>query len=255
MLNIDYHTHSTYSDGSEMVDMVEGAAEAGLDGIGFADHCNVSEGERWADLPYDFDETYQLRRREIEALRDQSDLRLFDAVEMDYQPDDEDRIEAFLDEAGFEYAIGSVHHVGTQSVMLPGAFDDVSDAERAAFVDDYFELVIDLIESELFDIVAHIDLVERNEGLRGYATEAHYRAVTAALESSQAVPELNAGRAFRGYREVHPHPEFLDVLQEGDIQFVTGTDAHTPEDIGERMEFLDDIVEKRDIETVELPVQ
>jgi len=42
----DYHVHTTYSDGSFLEEMVDAAAAAGLDGVGIADHCNVSGDER-----------------------------------------------------------------------------------------------------------------------------------------------------------------------------------------------------------------
>jgi len=41
----DYHVHSNYSDGRFLFQMVRAADEAGLDGVGFADHCTVTERE------------------------------------------------------------------------------------------------------------------------------------------------------------------------------------------------------------------
>lgn len=251
-MNYDYHVHSTYSDGSDMRAMIEAAGEAGLDGVGFADHCNISDEEPGASLPHDLHETYPARRRELAELREQFDVRVFDAVEMDYRPADEDRIAAFLEEAGFEYAIGSVHHVEATEVMAPGAFTEIGEADREAFVDRYFDLLIDLIRSELFDVAAHVDVTERNPHLRGYATPAHYRAVAEAFAASRTVPELNAGRVFSGYQEIHPHPEFLGVLQDAGVPFVTGTDSHLPGEIGERAEYLARFIEEHAIATVEL---
>ena len=248
----DCHAHSDYSDGEKMAAMVEAARDAGLDGVGFADHCNVSAEEPGVSQPFDLDETYAERRREIESLRDEFDVDIFDAVEMDYRPADEDRVEAFLADANFEYALGSVHHVGERNVAVSGEFADDSEAERAAFVDEYFAEVVDLVESELFDVLAHVDLTERNEALRGHATMDHYRDVAEALADSQTVPELNAGRVLADYGELHPHPEFLDVLQSADVQFVTGTDAHTPDELDARVEYLSNIIHSRDIEVVEL---
>lgn len=249
----DYHVHSDYSDGTDMAAMVEAARTAGLDGVGFADHCNVSAEEPGVSRSFDLDETYPERRREIEALREASDVRIFDAVEMDYRPADEERIEAFLDEAAFEYAIGSVHHVGHRNVVVPGEFADDSEDERAAFVDRYFGLVTDLIESELFDVVAHVDVTERNPELRDYATVEQYEAVADALATSRTVPELNAGRAFGDYGELHPHPQFVDVLRSAGVRFVTGTDAHTPDELRSRAEYLADAVADRDFNLVDLP--
>ncbi len=248
----DYHVHSTYSDGSDMAAMTEAARAAGLDGVGFADHCNVSAAEPGTALPHDLDETYGERRREIGELRERFDLRVFDAVEMDYHPDDAGRIEAFLETAGFDYAVGSVHHVEQREVMAPGEFADAPEDDRRRFVDRYFDRLVELIRSELFDVVAHLDVAERNPHLRGFATVAHYRAVADAFAGSRSVPELNAGRVFAGYGEVHPHPELLEMLQAAGVPFVPGTDSHVPGEIGERAEHLAGVIEDRGIETVEL---
>lgn len=248
----DFHVHSDYSDGKSMVTMVEAARDAGLDGVGFADHCNVSAEEPGVSRSFDLDETYAERRREIESLREEFDVEIFDAVEMDYRPADEDRIEAFFADADFEYALGSVHHVGERNVVAPWEFDDDSETERAAFVDEYFAAVVDCVESELFDVLAHVDLVERNEVLRGHATADQYRAVAKALSDSRTVPELNAGRVLDDYGELHPHPEFLEILREANVSFAVGTDAHTPTELIDRVEYLSNVVESLDVDIVDV---
>ncbi|WP_205254521.1 PHP domain-containing protein [Halorussus rarus] len=106
----DYHVHSNYSDGTRLPRMLDAAADAGLDAVGFADHCNVAERERLRTVKREhginLDRTYALRRDAIESLRERYDLRIYDAVELDYDPRDESAIARFLDEADFDYAIG-----------------------------------------------------------------------------------------------------------------------------------------------------
>jgi histidinol-phosphatase (PHP family) len=243
-LTYDYHVHSNYSDGAFLWKMLQGARAAGLDAVGVADHCNVAAREPLRlekfQLGFTLDETYERRREAIESFRDWFELAIYDAVEMDYDPRDEDRIEAFLDEAGFDYAIASVHHVDDRNVQATGPFRDVSEDERRAVVDEYFENLIALAESELFEVMAHPDLVERNELLRGFATEDHYERVAEALADSRTVPELNAGRVLDEYGEFHPAPEFLDALLARDVPITVGTDSHGPADIGERIPVLGD---------------
>lgn len=247
----DVHAHSDYSDGAPLAAMVEAARDVGLDGVGFADHSNVSTLEPGVNRSFDLSETYPDRRHQIRALREEYDLRIFDAIELDYRPADEERIASFLDEAAFDYALGSVHHVEQTNVVVPGAFANASEDERETFVDEYFDLVVDLIESELFDVVAHLDLVERNAELRDHATTDHYQTVAEALARSETVPELNAGRAFSDFGEIHPHPDFLDVLLEAGVEFVAGTDAHAPEELIPRAKLLSEVVASRDIDIVD----
>jgi histidinol-phosphatase (PHP family) len=246
----DYHVHSNYSDGAFLPGMVEAAADAGLDGIGIADHCNVSGREHLSEYKrlfgFNLDETYERRRKAIETLQERHDVRVYDAVEMDYHPDDEAAIRDFLADAGFEYAVGSVHEIDEQNVH--GAyFADLSEADQRAAVEEYFESLLALVESGLFDVLAHADIVERNPALRGYATEDHYRAVAEAVADADVVPELNAGRVDEEYGEFHPAPDFLSILAEYDIPVTVGSDAHSPEALRRRQPMLEERLTEADV--------
>lgn len=251
----DYHVHSNYSDGSFLHSMLEAAERAGLEGVGVADHCNVSsrtETRRAAQvLGFNLDVTYERRRRALRELDDEFDLEVYDAVEMDYHPTDETAVREFLDEAGFDYAIGSVHELEGVNVHAESYFASKSRTDREAAVDRYFDHLVSLVESDLFDIAAHLDLVERNPALRGLATEDHYRAVAAALADSRTVPEVNAGRALEEYGELHPAPDFLAVLREYDVPVVLGTDAHKPTALEARVDHLREVGPARGLDPVD----
>jgi histidinol-phosphatase (PHP family) len=252
----DYHVHSNYSDGTMMPRMVAAAADAGLQGIGFADHCNVAEREELMrekrEYGINLDQTYPLRRKAIESLREESDLRIFDAVELDYAPRDQSAIAGFLDEADFDYAIGSVHRVNGRNVQSSAPFANASEAERREVVDDYYETLAELVESELFEIAAHVDLVERTPELRGYTTADHHAMVADAFRRSRTVPELNAGRVERDYGEFHPAADFRAALRERGVAFVAGSDSHAPDEVGSRKETLDDHFEQAGVESLRL---
>jgi len=254
----DYHVHSNYSDGSFLWRMCRAAEEVGLDGLGFADHCNVSarapqQREKHV-FGFTLDSTYEQRRAGINAIRDRFDLQVYDAVEMDYLPDEEERIAAFLDGAGFDYAIGSVHSIDDRNVQSGAPFRAMSDTERRAVVDDYYEALVALVESELFEVAAHPDLLERTAALRGFATDDHYERVAEAFADSRTVPEVNAGRVLREYGEFHPAPRFFELLREYGVGFTLGTDSHVPEEISDRADELTVLCERTGLEPVELDV-
>lgn len=255
----DYHTHTTYSDGGFLRGMVEAADAAGLEGIGLTDHCTVSAREKPATVRtiygFNLDLTYERRRRAIEELRDREDLavEIYDGVEMDYDPRDEREIRDFLEEAGFDYAIGSVHAVDGLNVQVPSNFAELADAELDAIVDDYFENLVSLIESELFDVAAHVDLIERTPALRGRATVDHYEPVARAFVDSRTVPEINAGRAVADAAIVHPAEPFLDVLRDHGVAVTVGSDSHRPSEIGDRAAFLEEYFAEHDLKPVEPP--
>lgn len=254
----DYHVHTNYSDGDFLPRMVSAAEEAGLDGVGFADHCNVfgSDGARAYRNAYGFnlDITYDRRRQAIEQWRERTALQVYDAVEMDYHPDFEDEIADFLAEADFEYAIGSVHAVDGANVHNQEYFGSLSANERADAIETYVDRATALIDSELFDIAAHLDLVERNPALRGLLTEDHYQRLADALANSQTVPEINAGRVLDDYGRFHPRETFIETLLDAGVAFTIGSDAHDPEELIGSVDRLRDVVDDQDLPVVnELP--
>lgn len=248
---VDYHAHSNYSDGSLLFRMAAAADAAGLEAFGFADHCNAGardEARRTRELlGFNLDRTYERRRRAIDRLNDRYDVRLLDGVEMDYVPRDEDAVRAFLDEAGFDYAVGSVHSVDGHNVQQAEPFAEMSVAERESAVETYFDRLVALVESELFDVAAHLDVVERNPPLRGLATPADYERVADALAASRTVTEVNAGRVHEAYGAFHPSPAFLEMLLERDVTVVAGTDAHAPDEVEPRLNALGTLAADRDL--------
>jgi len=253
----DYHAHTNYSDGRYMFHMVRAAEAAGLEGIGFTDHCTVTERdhrhEDRARYAFNLDVTYERRRRGIESMRADCDVAVYDGVEMDYDPRDEAAIADFLAAAGFDYAIGSVHELDDQNVQIPSNYADRSEDELDRLVDEYFDRLVQLIESELFDVAAHPDLIERTPPLSGRATEAQYRRVAEAFADSRTIPEINAGRALTNLELVHPTTPFLDVLFEYDVPFTVGSDSHTPDEVEARTPFLSEFFAQRDLDPVAPP--
>lgn len=248
MTDYDYHVHSTYSDGSLLVRMLAAATDANLTGVGVADHCIVSDRnppqERRARRGFNLDQTYDRRRAAINWFREETELAIYDAVEIDYAPSDEPQIRDLLAEADFDYAIGSVHAIDGLDVQDTNSIAALSRRERETLIGTYFDRLVAMIESELFAIAAHPDLVERTEPLRGIAGREQYERVADAFTRSRTVPEINAGRVNRGFGRVHPTNEFLTILQDRDVAMTVGTDAHRPDELRDRVEhletFLDD---------------
>lgn len=243
----DHHVHSNYSDGRFLWSMLRAAADAGFVAVGVADHCIVSDRDEpqraRSRMGFNLDRTYERRRDAIASMAERFDLDVYDAVEMDYDSRDEDVIAAFLDEAAFDYAIGSVHSLEGVNVHFESYFADKSVAEREALADRYVDELVALVESELFEVAAHPDLLERNPALRGLLDHDHYVRVAEAFARSATVPEINAGRVLDDYGEFHPADDFLTVLSEYDVDVTLGTDSHAPDDLEPRARELQRVVD------------
>jgi histidinol-phosphatase (PHP family) len=250
----DYHVHSNYSDGRFLWSMVSAAADAGFDAVGFADHCTVSGREEMqrtrARMGFNLDHTYERRREAIDSFGGRFDTAVYDAVEMDYDPRDEADIAAFLDRAGFDYAVGSVHYLDGVNVHFEGHFAPKSEAERRDLATRYVDKLVALVESELFDIAAHPDLLERNPAFRGLLDHDDYARIATAFGDSSTVPEINAGRVLDDYGAFHPTHEFLEVLLDHGVDLTLGTDSHAPEELEPRARELTRVAEEYGIDPV-----
>lgn len=249
-MQIDIHTHTTFSDGSELSAMVGAAEDAGLDGIGLTDHCIVTEDAFGRRAQYDLIQTYDRRRELINAAREDADVSLYDAAEMSYVERDVDAIRTFLDTADFDYTIGSVHFAGEYDYTSDAQYVDESDEARRTAVECYYDTVVSLVESELFDVLGHLDLPERLETLRGYSRPDDYDRVAAALADSRTVPEINAGRINRSLGRVHPNPSTFPRFDDHRVGFVLGSDSHRPDELTDRVSALRSVTTDAAIEIV-----
>lgn len=244
---IDYHTHTTYSDGAAIEEMVAAAANAGLDGVGLSDHCCVYTDPFDRSDRYDFEETYLDRRAEIESLRESYDIEIYDGVEMNYDPNYEDEIRQFLEEAAFDYAIGSVHYAGEYYIAHPSELAEADDETKRDAIETYVEWQCQLVESGLFDILGHLDIPQRPPSLRGHMAPQEYRRLAAVLSTHSTVPEMNAGRLDRSYATVHPHPDRFECFEREGVELVLGTDSHAPDQLSRRVSAVRPVVEEASV--------
>lgn len=249
-MRTDIHTHTTFSDGSELSSMIGAAEDAGLGGLGLTDHCIVTDDAFGRRATYDLVETYERRREVIDSAREQTDLRLYDAAEVSYVGSEGDTIGEFLATAEFEYTIGSVHFADEYDYTTDAPYVDADDPERRAAVERYYDAVVGLVESELFDVLGHLDLPERLETLRGYSRPGDYERVAAAVADSETVPEINAGRVNRSLNRLHPDPSMLEWFEEHGVAFVLGSDSHRPDELTERVPELQAVADDTAVELV-----
>ena len=251
-MRADVHSHTTFSDGSNLSEMIRAAETAGLDALGLTDHCIVTHDSFGRRAKYDLVETYEQRRDAVEAARKETTLTLYDAAEVSYVESEATAIREFLSTAGFEYTIGSVHFAEQYDYTTDVQYVKADAETRRAAIKRYYDAVVTLVESELFDVLGHLDLPERLPTLRGFSSPEDYERVAVALADSQTVPELNAGRVNRSLNRLHPNPEMLDSFRAHGVEFVLGTDSHTPDELTARVPALEAAVDRSPADVVEL---
>ena len=226
------HTHTTFCDGAHSAEEnVLSAIQMGMDTLGFSGHSAVF----FADYAMSHEGTEEYRKEILRLRQVYGDrLNILLGIEQDYYAD--------MPAEGFEYIIGSVHHLfidGEYYAVDENREEFVSCAQKCfggdyyRFAKAYYELVAQVLDKTKGDIVGHFDLFSKfNEG-GIYFDENDPRYLHPAMEALDAllerdtVFEVNTGAISRGYRKTpYPATPFLRRIAEKRGRVTLNADSH-----------------------------
>ena len=250
----DYHLHLRPDDvdataaehfTQENVDRYLAAAEEhGIEELGVSEHVY-----RFAQALEIWDHPFwrEQARDDLDAYADfvrDTPLRL--GLEADYVPGAEDRISNLLEARDFDYVVGSVHFLGNRAVDHEGydVWEDEGDPDRVWT--RYFETLAEAARSELFDILAHPDLVKvwgRGRPFPERDPRFYYEPAVEAISDSGIAVEISTAGLRKPVGELYPSRQFAEMCIEAGAEFALSSDAHLPDQVGygydQAMEFLD----------------
>jgi len=227
-MKTNYHTHTTFCDGSATARrMVEAAIEKGFDAIGFSSHSDIVE-----DLG-----AYKAEIRSL-AAEYAGRIAILCGVEAEY--------DTGFPRGDLDYVIGSTHYLRapggerlsfdhTPQILADG-IRDLFGGDSAAFVRAYFAQEREMIERYDCDVIGHVDLVRKfnlkhpffDETARWYREELVKTAD--AVAASGKIVEVNTGAIARGWQiDAYPSVEMRSLLRERGVKFILSSDAHAPE--------------------------
>lgn len=155
-------------------------------------------------------------------------------IEMDYTPGKEREMERFINAYPFDYVIGSIHWIkdwGIDLAIHRHIYDqrDINEAYKA-----YFDQVVTLVESKLFDFVGHIDLIKifKFKPTNQAFVEAQYDRAVKALAASGTSIEISTAGLRKPIGEIYPDPILLQKCYDAGVTIVLCSDAHQPEHVG-----------------------
>jgi len=226
----DYHIHTTFSDGkAPPEDYIGQAISAGLNEIGFSEHINLGvPGQAWCMDPGRINEFIS----NVRTLGKRTpDLIIKTGLEVDFFSGKEKLIYDFLKELDLDYVIGSVHYLGELSVdNSPGFYEnrDIDEIWEA-----YFSKVGEAIESGLFDIIGHIDLVRIYNFKPTADPEKYYIKLAEKLKAHDVAMEINTNGRNRPLGDFYPDRRFLRIFSEKNVNICVNSDAHFPLRVGQ----------------------
>lgn len=250
-MRYNFHTHSHYDDGKlKLEDMVKGALDAGLGAIGFSGHSPLPFENEWSISPALYPEYLAEARR----LKQQYGhlIKIYLGLEIDYIPGFSDNFKTFIDGAGLDYCIGSVH-----LVMKPGSKnpDDIwfIDGPREGYiqgiqkvfggdvrmaVEAYYNQQSEMVVTQRPNIIGHMDKVNmhnRDNALFDASADWYKDAVIRLLDAiaqTGTIVELNTRGVYTGKTSSYfPHTWILEECFKRHIPVMVNSDAHHPEQL------------------------
>lgn len=238
----NFHTHSHYCDGKgKIVDYLEAANAAGVEGIGFSSHAPLPIPCKWCMRPTDLDAYLQ----EIDAAARQFPmLQVYRGLEVDYIPE---MISPSTFSHTLDFTVGSIHFVeshqgshweidNTIDVFREGLRNIFRDDVRAA-VARYLELTRGMLIASPPDILGHLDKIKVNarhfgfdEAERWYRDE--MRATINIIAETNSIVEVNTRGLYKKKSDTtYPSPWILEQLQDRNVRVTISSDAHHPDDL------------------------
>lgn len=229
----DYHIHSIFSDGrSTPEDYIIKALELSFAEIGFSDHLSLFSAEE----PCNMDPGNVLKYiNHISCLREKiTSIKIRTGLEVDFFPGKEKEIKSFLDQFPLDYTIGSVHFLGEKSVDMGPEFYIGQNIEK--LFESYFDSVCGAVESEIFEIIGHCDLIR----IYGYKPVSDidnlYRKLAKTMRKHDVVFELNTNGRNRPIADFYPDRRYLRIFKEENVPVCVNSDAHMPGRVGQYFE-------------------
>ncbi len=247
------HTHTLFCDGREDVEsMCRAAADRGFVSIGFSSHAPIpspfAEASVWhmrQDRLHEYAESVRSAR---ERWKGQLDVYL--GLEIDYIRGVCGPADGRFRAIGLDFVIASVHYLippnGAEAFTVDGPAEEWERGVRDGFGGDgeaaaaaYWDAVAAMVAEGGLDIVAHLDLVKKNNrenrwfDPEGAAYRGAANTAMDAIAKGDAVVEVNTGGLNRGSTvEAYPAPWMIRGLREQGVRMTVNADAHRGEHLG-----------------------
>ena len=156
-------------------------------------------------------------------------------MEVCYFPKYEEMTRELTHGKGLDFLLGSVHFAGDF------AFDHTAELWEGEDVDEVFrkdfEDEILLAKSGLFDGIGHPDSITLFGHRPSFALSGYYERLAEELAKSGMYADENSGVARRcaGTATLGMNAELLGALKRHGVRIITSSDAHCPEDVGDRI--------------------
>jgi histidinol-phosphatase (PHP family) len=229
----DYHIHTTFSDGRAGPDeYINKAISAGISEIGFSEHINLLDPNQKCCMAPERVNGYISHINSLK--KSVSGIIIRTGLEVDYFPGKEEEIYKFIKNLDLDYVIGSVHYLAEKTIESGPDYYENRNIDE--LYKDYFDCVIEAVESGLFDIIAHCDLIRIYNYMPNGDPEQLYVRLAEKMKIHDIVLELNTNGRNRPLGDFYPDRRFLKIFAEKNVPVCVDSDAHFPDRVGQHFD-------------------
>lgn len=236
-MKVNYHTHTKrcrHASGEDR-EYVEAAIRAGIQTLGFSDHCPWVFPDGYVSGIRMSPQEVEGYCRSLEDLRREyaDDIRILIGFEAEYVPELVEEQDRFLADYPIDYMILGQHHLGPEPE--PGSFYLGMPLSSETVLTEYVDTVIEGMESGRYLYLAHPDLIHYIGDDDIYDRE--MQRLCKYLYDKEMPIEINMLGVVQGRN--YPNERFLKIAGQTGNSCIIGIDAHFPEALedteGEKM--------------------
>lgn len=155
-------------------------------------------------------------------------------LEMDYVPENEAQIRAFLARYPWDFVLGSVHWLGSWGIDVWDMADEYHRRDPLDIWEEYYHTAEKMVASGLFAVATHPDLPKIFGHPRPPQEERQrlYRGFAEVLADTGTALEINTAGLRRPVAEIYPEPALLQEAFKRGVAITLASDAHEPENAG-----------------------
>jgi len=224
---IDLHNHTilcNHATGS-LSEYIHQAINKGITIYGFSDHAPMNYDPKYR-MKFEDMQTYENWINKLQIQYPQ--IKILKGYEVDFTPE----VDKKVLERKVDYLIGSIHFLDNWGFDNPEFLSVWNQRDIDDVYKEYFNLVVQLAESKMFDIVGHLDLIKvfnfkPNEDIKILAKDA-----IEAIADNHLVVEINTAGIRKAVNEPYPSIPLLEMIKNYKIDITFGSDAHNPNQVG-----------------------
>ncbi len=238
----NYHTHCQYCDGKEsMENIIEHAVALQYNQLGFSSHAPLAFSNNFAiaeeEIPHYLEDIDRFQKK-------YPNITLLKGLECDFIPTLTQPFQHYTHNYPLDYLIGGIHLVkapqddrlwfidGSKREIYLNGLAEIFNHDIRKAVTSFWEQTFEMIETQKFDIIAHIDKIKMHNKDEFFTEDETWYVqlidkALSLLKQKDIIIEMNP-RGLYKKRCTHFYPSdyILQQVKKLDIPLVLNSDAH-----------------------------